>query len=576
MVAMIESFSSRFPEIAPRISSLFNRRTETDDLEGLSTGLLSNPDDIDLTIGVNRTTETNDLEGLSTGPLSNSDHIDITIGVNRDVKQWHRFDSTQALLPVRIISSALRLLLFAFTPSFIYNQFSSTAPRKLHRTSFLDGLRGVSAFAVLLWHYLPGKVEPWLLPAYGAINQGDMGPNPLQLPFIRVLYAGSTMVHIFFIISGYVLSSKHIRMIRSENHEKLADSLVSTIFRRAFRLFLPSIAGQIFRDLVYYIWYSTNPGSPGAWLQRFINNTRALLFYWEWDLMRHNLEQFWTIPVEFVCSMFIFLVILGVSQVRTWLRFSILGLLMLHTFGEGRWGVFLFLVGMIIAEIDEIREEINLIQKLSGIKEQGTGPAWKSMFHTLFWVSVLLIGLFLAGVTEQRGPASAGFEYLLPYTPEVYDGNFFTKFWASVSAVLLLLALCQLPALQVVFTTPIPQYLGDVSYSLYIVHYVLVRVFGGYPAAWAHTWVGVADTHWKRILCVLLEVLMFSPMVIWVADIFYRLVDKPVVEFSRWLEKICRKPSASNYNRGLQHISSGLEARPTTLASGVDRVQQQL
>jgi peptidoglycan/LPS O-acetylase OafA/YrhL len=502
-------FHSQFQKSTIRISSFFNQRRYSEDSEELSLGLLSNHEDTEMGIEVS----------------SNEKH-----------RQY--FDILHVPSVIRTISAILRYLLFPFTPSFINNIYRRTEPRVLHKTSFLDGLRGIASAIVVVFHIVPPR-EKWIEPTYGVDNHDGMGSNPLQLPFIRVLFSGYEMVHIFFVISGYVLSAKAIRLIRSENHEKLAQSLVSFIFRRGIRLFLPSIAGQIFSTALYNIWYWNVTTSLWPWIRLSYDSAKPLFNYWDWDERSTSLGQLWTIPVEFTCSMYLFLVILGVSRLQTWLRFSVVGALMLHSHACGHWAPFLFLAGMMIAEIEEIIEE----RKKE--KDQETGLVWVSRLHTFFWVSILLIALFLAGYPMQNAEISFGLKHLAPYTPQVYldmGERFPSYFWFSVSAPLIVLALGRLPAVQVPFTTPFMQYLGDISYSIYIIHYMPAIMFGDNVAKWAHSWTGSVDTQWKRMLCVVFEILIIMPMAIWVADIFWRFVDKPAVTFSRWMERICQKP----------------------------------
>lgn len=74
--------------------------------------------------------------------------------------------------------------------------------------------------------------------AYGE-GDGPENRSVLQLPFVRLLYAGAPMVSIFFVVSAYALSIKPISQMRSGAHADLLRTLSSAAFRRFFRLFLP-------------------------------------------------------------------------------------------------------------------------------------------------------------------------------------------------------------------------------------------------------------------------------------------------------------------------------------------------
>lgn len=142
---------------------------------------------------------------------------------------------------------------------------------------------------------------------------------------------------------------------------------------------------------------------------------------------------------------------------------------------------------------------------------------------------------------------SFDFRWVYPHTPKVYLDNkgviMPLKFWSSVSSVLVFVALFRVPTLQKAFTTPVAQYLGDVSYSVYLVHHAVQISIGADIKPKVHSWFGADDSQWKRAAMLVLDIVFIMGIVIWVADIFWRFVDKPVVRFTRYLDKLCRKPS---------------------------------
>jgi hypothetical protein len=96
-------------------------------------------------------------------------------------------------------------------PSFFAPSGTALGKAKLHPTSYLDGLRGVAAFFVVLHHFLLDWF-PSLVYSYGSSPDNRY---LFQLPFIRIIYSGGGMVSTFFVISGYVLSRKVCFCLRS-------------------------------------------------------------------------------------------------------------------------------------------------------------------------------------------------------------------------------------------------------------------------------------------------------------------------------------------------------------------------
>jgi hypothetical protein len=169
--------------------------------------------------------------------------------------------------------------------------------KKLGSTSYLDALRGCAAIIVVFHHTLPY----WNMALF-------------KYPFFIVLLAGRGMVDIFFVISGYVLGFKLLKLIRAKDNERLLHHFASSIFRRYLRLYLPAFVITFVSMLLvaqgWKIGWMTVPRLPTVreqfwdWLLesfRFANPFSHITGYWtENDLCpthRYN-EVLWTIPVE--------------------------------------------------------------------------------------------------------------------------------------------------------------------------------------------------------------------------------------------------------------------------------------
>lgn len=148
--------------------------------------------------------------------------------------------------------SLLRILLFAL-PSFfrstppvaVSNGFEKQSPMdvkpRTFSTQYLDGVRGLASFIVFLFHFthilFPSTNSGFII--------GSNNMSIWQLPMMRFAYSGAAMVSVFFIISGYVLTHRYIQKIDRKEYLSLYMSLTSLTFRRALRLFLPSLASCI-------------------------------------------------------------------------------------------------------------------------------------------------------------------------------------------------------------------------------------------------------------------------------------------------------------------------------------------
>lgn len=167
---------------------------------------------------------------LSTYPPT--EHSEITwkhILLNSSTSVLHRF--------VTITKWVLNFLLPSFLSQRLESQDKYLGQRS---TAWLDGLRGVASFFVFIYHYIYAYC-----PQHEFGYDGAFHTNLIQLPILRLLYAGPAMVKIFFVISGFALAWKPMKLLKgpaSNRNEKLLNVLSSSILRRYPRLYLPILA----------------------------------------------------------------------------------------------------------------------------------------------------------------------------------------------------------------------------------------------------------------------------------------------------------------------------------------------
>lgn len=121
------------------------------------------------------------------------------------------------------ITYYIKFAMFALLPSPVQRRMRPGAfPQlaKAHSTAYLDGLRGLASLSVVLMHFT-GRHESDYTEVYGFSRNKQMSKSIMQLPFIRVLFAGRGFVHVFFVVSGFALSLKPIRLARAHKYEEL-------------------------------------------------------------------------------------------------------------------------------------------------------------------------------------------------------------------------------------------------------------------------------------------------------------------------------------------------------------------
>jgi peptidoglycan/LPS O-acetylase OafA/YrhL len=231
------------------------------------------------------------------------------------------------------------------------------------------------------------------------------------------------------------------------------------------------------------------------------------------------------------------------------LRLALTSLLTLALLGHGSAHLAIFLAGMALADIRLAR---------SHGQELGQ-PRETNIFVRLISWCTLVLSLWLGSYPWESPEASWGYASLAPWTPEVYSsvpGRFF--FWNSLGAILLIASLDQLQGARDFFNSrfmvscmrkkekkkklphpdvarlnanALPQlYLGDISFGLYLVHWTVLytmtrRIMESMVLA------GYSVDRGFLVATVPTVLVCF-----WLADLHWRLADKPSVFLTRFVK----------------------------------------
>ncbi|RDW66913.1 hypothetical protein BP5796_09662 [Coleophoma crateriformis] len=423
--------------------------------------------------------------------------------------------------------------------------------RQIRRTAYLDGLRGFAAFLVYWQHH-----QLWPRPGGDAIFENAFGYQNKYyfacLPIIRTFFTGGHFaVAVFFIISGYVLSTKPLTLIHSGEYSKLGDNLASALFRRWLRLHLPVI--------VVSFLYMTTWHAFGIWTvapeHKLTYSEEVWNFYLEFKNFSFAFRQggeawftynfpTWSIPVEFRGSIIVYTALLAFSRCTKNAR--LLGQLVLIFYFmyivDGWYGA-MFITGMLLCELDILARTNELPRFIARLEPHKT-----TIFYSLFVISAFLSGVPSHTNNIEVLRESPGWYYLsFLKSQAVWDLKWFYLFWA---ALFLVVSIPRIGWLRAFFENRFNQYLGRISFALYLVHGPVLWTVGDrlYTAAGWHR-----DSHltflpgWVDIFLLskegplgfemsfLLPHLVILPLTFWLAEVATKLIDEPSVRFSQWL-----------------------------------------
>lgn len=247
------------------------------------------------------------------------------------------------------------------------------------------------------------------------------------LPFINILHSGTNMVAVFFVISGYVLTHRFLTLVHQDKPESALMSMSSATFRRFVRLYGPVFVFTAIMQVVIQLGLFEH-GRP-----RFDNKTpyppRAdtvwgqFLLFWTWwrgavNVFRFDLgydgafdPHIWTIPVEYRCSMLLFLLAVGLARVKTRLQIPFMVAIMAWAMNSAHWELVLFLIGMVLAQIDVLLKARN--ERLTPCEDADQVPGWK---HQWLWYPVMLVSVYLCSLPWFHDRAF-GFVFLVNIDP---------------------------------------------------------------------------------------------------------------------------------------------------------------
>lgn len=394
-------------------------------------------------------------------------------------------------------------------PSFLHPIDPATAgspPKKLHPTAWLDGLRGMAAFFVV-WNHLSVLWFNWHIHNGYGINEHEHWL--IQLPFLRLAISGPPMVAIFFVISGYALSYKPLKLSRMGKFADAYEAIGSSAFRRWPRLFfMPVVITFICACMTYLDWYGTKGWGGTAFPHRRPPRDGTfwgqLEHWWPSVVMlidpfsknmarggRYAYDMFlWTLPVEFECSLMLFMCQAAFNRIRPNVRVIFMFGLAIFTMKYVYWQYFLFLCGMIVcdlqfAALEEKNSPTSASSSTTTVSSTTTGllgtaaayyargRRFYARHQTAIGIFFFVLSLYILSTPEAiRGAVGTpGFKTMIKWVPQHHQQTHNTDyFWVPIGAALLVYTVDCTPALQRIFTLPFPQYLGKISYSMYLAH----------------------------------------------------------------------------------------------------------
>lgn len=498
----------------------------------------------------------------------------------------------------------LKRLGYCFVPQLIRTHvFDDAAPKgKDFSTSYLNGLRGMTALKVFTFHYFMVFTDATHVP-YGADERHTYFT---ELPLIRYFWTGFTS-HIFFGVAGYLTCQRLFILLDKNDQASQAKVLLSvsgSLFRRAFRLYLPvfliTLLMATYIHLGFYEsnrplllnwsrlypgdWNETKPDMYPTWYEqlqfwgsemyRLCNFVSADTFYPLHD------QHLWSILAEMRASLHLHGIIIALAQCKRHVRLMMLCVLVFLYLYWQHWEIWVYLLGAIVAQIDQMLNEREAARKAlpsactttqpaEAEKDNVTGSTSMSLvgflegFRSLsrvdpaYWIhgptayqalrvtGYLIAFYFLSyPIHGSRGDRCPGYETLNLFIPEWMERK--DKFYANWGTFLLLMLLVRsdpkTSRWRQMTSHWLPQYFGKISFAFYLVQQIIQHSFGymiPHHIWWSFGVEGIEATDLGWISAIAVGWTFTLIATLWMADCWCREIEGRCTKLVKWLEGKC-------------------------------------
>jgi hypothetical protein len=435
------------------------------------------------------------------------------------------------------LSQALTIL----WPDLLTKRLFSVGP-PLHSTSWMNGLRALAAIAISTYHILSAFIV-----------MDDRGP-------LEALC-------LFFILGGYGASRRPLELMMTPGAQnQVLQALSTSIFRRWFRLYVPTLAALLLTTLcayfgafealrpllaephrAYFFPGSMTPKVPRQW-----RTVQKQLAYWSRDAARlmdlrpaeapkiMNSAYVWSVPEEFTCSMYLYVVLVGTARMKPLCRVSALVILSWYASWCGSWEGMLFGFGAVVAQLELLIKVNSLSQNEDQranvaaairISDVGANPTpVPAIQHSTFWIQGLGFPLAICLVSTRSNG-------LVPLIQTYLCAQHARIACCGAGIVVFLLCMLCLPPetlLHKLLNSPILQYVYRRAFGMVLLQTIVLysgalavphlvwSVTGGDIRGLSQRSVG--GSYSRSILGLALGCIVNVIALLWASDIFTKLV----------------------------------------------------
>ena len=384
------------------------------------------------------------------------------------------------------------------------------------KLAYLEGARGIAAFIVVIYHILE-RFLPAMVTGREALSHNQWEQIIATSP-LYALYSGTACVAFFFVLSGFVLSYGYFT---TRSKEKI----VSSASKRYLRLAIP----VLFTNLLYFQLMGMQVINPSINTQMseltfssvFLNEyTMQLSFlgmlqetifstFFTFKASTFN-SALWTMAFEFYGSAIVFSLLWLIGHCT--FKFRAIGYfiaIMIILLFFKQINFLGFLTGLILCDL-----------YVSGFLQKLNLTSWK--------VLLLVFGFYLISFNDNLGPKAIGstwYSWILNTQSTAHTTDTQIRLAIIIGATCLLALLLLSKGLQRFLSSQVCLFLGKISFSLYLSHYLVLYTFSCWILLYLSKGLNYLDA-------VLISVILSFFVMIAVAYLCYFWIDRFAVTLS--------------------------------------------
>ncbi len=367
------------------------------------------------------------------------------------------------------------------------------------RNAAADGLRGFAAFNVVLCHYVAAFWPELLRKNYTGLEVSYQSASAVERvlgsPVVTLFFNGHFPVLIFFVLSGFVLAQPAV----GNDYDRVR----SRFWARYTRLNVPIAAACLISWLALkaglYFNQEASVISDSAWLAAFFREDMSVLELLGYAAVGGLLGDgalvppLWTLRIELIGSLMLLAVLALAPKNRQLLCLA------------------LACISLVVAQPSDLVYFLCFFAGAALNWAKGTQAPG---------LALLVTGLVLG--------AYQGDSRFYSFLPVVTSDA--KTFYNSIGAVFLVWGVCVAGSFERAFASPFAQYLGRISYSLYLIHFVALASLTSLVVAYM-------GTDALGLVVAMILYLLFS---VGLAGLLTRFVDGPAIvvstKLANWIE----------------------------------------